>query len=182
MLYMTKSLSNKLYLKKQLYELRMNEGAAVLEYLNFFNKVISDFYLFMSRSMRRTRCWYFSVRFQSHMNISSPPCSKVRKLSFWRTLRQLSYLIRFEKCQIKRSRQDRVWWSREGKERKREGKKGPGSSKACHFCHREGHWKNDCKHRQEWLKKMRQAAEAGIALNGLEKTDVLMASYKDNTS
>jgi len=24
-------------------------------------------------------------------------------------------------------------------------KKGPGSSKACHFCYRKGHWKNDCK-------------------------------------
>ena len=40
--YMTKSFSNKLYLKKQLYELRMNEGTTVLEHLNFFNKVISE--------------------------------------------------------------------------------------------------------------------------------------------
>jgi len=39
---MTKSLSNKLYLKKQLYGLRMNEGTTVLDYLNFFNKVISE--------------------------------------------------------------------------------------------------------------------------------------------
>ena len=38
-----KSLSNKLYLKKQLYGLRMKEGTAVLEYLNFFNKVITSF-------------------------------------------------------------------------------------------------------------------------------------------
>ena len=42
MLYMTKSLSNKVYLKKQLYGLCMNEGTAVLEHLNFFNKVISE--------------------------------------------------------------------------------------------------------------------------------------------
>ena len=39
---MTKNLSNKLYLKKQLYELRMTEGTTVLEHLNFFNKVISE--------------------------------------------------------------------------------------------------------------------------------------------
>ena len=38
---MTKSLSNKLYLKKQLYGLRIKEETAVLEHLNFFNKVIS---------------------------------------------------------------------------------------------------------------------------------------------
>ena len=41
-LYMTKNLSNKLYLKKQLYGLCMNEGTEVLEYLSFFNKVISE--------------------------------------------------------------------------------------------------------------------------------------------
>jgi len=37
-LYMTKSRSNKLYLKKQLYGLHMNEGTAVLEHLNFFKR------------------------------------------------------------------------------------------------------------------------------------------------
>ena len=42
MLYMMKSLSNKLYLKKQLYGLRMKEGTIVLEHLNFFNKIISE--------------------------------------------------------------------------------------------------------------------------------------------
>jgi len=41
-LYITKSLSNKLYLKKQLYVLHMKEGTTVLEHLNFFNKVISE--------------------------------------------------------------------------------------------------------------------------------------------
>jgi len=40
-MYMTKNLSNKLYLKKQLYGLRMKEGTAVLEHLNFFNKIIN---------------------------------------------------------------------------------------------------------------------------------------------
>ena len=41
-MYMIKSLFNKLYLKKQLYRLRMNEWTAVLEHLNFFNKVIIE--------------------------------------------------------------------------------------------------------------------------------------------
>jgi len=39
-LYMTKSLSNKLYLKKQHYRLRMTEGTAVN--LNYFNNVVSE--------------------------------------------------------------------------------------------------------------------------------------------
>ena len=41
-LYMTKNLSNKLYLKKQLYELCMTKGIAVLEHLNFFSNVINE--------------------------------------------------------------------------------------------------------------------------------------------
>ena len=41
-MYLSKSLSNKLYLKKLLYGLRINEVTTVLEHLNFFNKVISE--------------------------------------------------------------------------------------------------------------------------------------------
>ena len=41
MLYMTKSLSNKLYLKKQLYGLRMKEESTMLEHVNF-NEIISE--------------------------------------------------------------------------------------------------------------------------------------------
>src|SRR3954465_2689939 len=41
-LYMTKSLSNKLYTKKQLYCLRMKEGTPILQHLNLFNKIVSD--------------------------------------------------------------------------------------------------------------------------------------------
>ena len=39
---MTKSLSNKLYLKKQLYGLHIKKGTVVLEHLNFFNKIINE--------------------------------------------------------------------------------------------------------------------------------------------
>ena len=41
-LYMMKSISNKLYLKKQLYWFCVNEGTAVLDNLNFFNKIIIE--------------------------------------------------------------------------------------------------------------------------------------------
>jgi len=41
-LYITKRLSNKLCLKKQLYRLHMKKGTVVLKHLNFFNKVISE--------------------------------------------------------------------------------------------------------------------------------------------
>ena len=41
-LYMTKSLSNKLFMKKQLYSLRMKEGTSISAHLNTFNRIVSD--------------------------------------------------------------------------------------------------------------------------------------------
>jgi len=61
-----------------------------------------------------------------------------------------------------------------------EGKEGSGSSNACHFCHRECHWKKDFMHRHEWLKKKRKAAETDIVISDVD-TEVLTDSI-DNTS
>ncbi|KAK8921738.1 hypothetical protein KSP39_PZI020142 [Platanthera zijinensis] len=41
-LYMSKSLTNKLYVKRQLYSLRMSESNKLLEHMNAFNKLISQ--------------------------------------------------------------------------------------------------------------------------------------------
>ena len=43
-LYMTKSLLNKLFMKKQLYSLRMKVGTPIL-HLNAFNRILSEFWL-----------------------------------------------------------------------------------------------------------------------------------------
>ena len=40
--YMSKSLSNKLYLKQKLYGLKMMEGSDLSQHLNVFNQIISD--------------------------------------------------------------------------------------------------------------------------------------------
>ena len=39
---MIKSLSNKLFMKKQLYSLWMKEDTPILQYLYTFNKILSD--------------------------------------------------------------------------------------------------------------------------------------------
>ena len=40
--YMSKSLSNKLYLKQKLYGLKMMEGSDLSQHLNVFNQIIND--------------------------------------------------------------------------------------------------------------------------------------------
>ena len=39
---MTKNLSNKLFMKNQLYSLRMKKGMPILQHLNTFNRILSD--------------------------------------------------------------------------------------------------------------------------------------------
>jgi len=41
-LYMTKSLTNKLYLKQRLFTLRMKEGMLIKDYLDELNKILMD--------------------------------------------------------------------------------------------------------------------------------------------
>src|SRR3984885_4057998 len=41
-LYLSKSLVNKLFLRKNLYNLRMKDGDSVIEHLNAFNTVVSQ--------------------------------------------------------------------------------------------------------------------------------------------
>jgi len=97
LLYMTKSLSNKLYLKKQLYRLRMNEGTTILEYLNFFNKVSSELLAIDIKIDEEDKALILLSSLHGHMITSSPPCSMVRKLSSWRRSCQLYYLMRLGK-------------------------------------------------------------------------------------
>ena len=101
--YMTKSLSNKLYLKKQLYRLRMNEATTVLEHLNFFNKVINEFLTIDIKIDEDKALTLLNSLLESYDHIVTIMLYG-KELSSWRRTRQLSYLIRLKKGQIKRSR------------------------------------------------------------------------------
>ena len=80
-LYTTKSVSNKLYLKKQLYGLSMKEGTTVLEHLNLFNKISRELLAVDVKINEEDKSLYFSVRFQSHTITLLPPCSMKKELS-----------------------------------------------------------------------------------------------------
>ena len=71
----------------------MKKEIAVFERLNFFNKVISELLAVDVKIAEKDKALIFLSSLHSHMIISSLPCFTVRKLSSWRRLRQLSYLM-----------------------------------------------------------------------------------------
>ena len=77
---MMKRLSNKLYLKKQLYGLRMKEGT-VLEHLNFFNKVISELLTVDIKIDEEVKSLILLCSFTQSYDYIITTCSTVRKLS-----------------------------------------------------------------------------------------------------
>jgi len=86
----------------------MHEGRdSVLEHLNFFNKVISELLVVDVKIDEEDKILILlSSLPQSYDHITSMLDDKE---TLMRMSCQLSYLMRSEKCQIKRSRKDQVW-------------------------------------------------------------------------
>jgi len=140
----------------------MKEGTAVLEHLNFFNKIINKLLAIDVKIDEEDKALILlSSLPESYDHIVTTMLYGKEALILEEvTSTPLSNEIRKRPNQEYQTRSGLVVTGRKGKG---EGRKDPSSSKACHFCHREDHWKNDCKHRQEWLKKKEQAVEADVA-------------------
>ena len=136
-MYITKSLSNKLYLKKKLYELHMNEETTVLEYLNFFNKLINELLAVDIKIDREDKALIFlSSLLQSYDHIVTTILYGKEALILEVTSTLLSNEIRKKSNQEEQTGSGLVVTER--KERGK-GKEGLRSSKAYHFCHSEGY-------------------------------------------
>ena len=134
-LYMTKSLSNKLYLKKKLYGIRMQEGTVVLEHLNLFNMIISELLAVDVKIDEEDKALIL---------LSSIPQSYDHIVTTM--LYGKDILILEEVTGTLLSNEIRKRLNQAGEEEsahvvmgRGEGKTSQDSSKACHFCHMEGH-------------------------------------------
>ena len=68
-LYMTNSLSNKLFMKKQLYSLRMKDGTPILQHLNAFNRTLSDLLALEVKLEKEVKTLLLSFLFHQVMTI-----------------------------------------------------------------------------------------------------------------
>ena len=75
--YMIKNLSNKLFMKKQLYSLRLKEGTSIL-HLNDFNRILSDL-LALEVKVEEDQLFYYSLLFHQVMTTWRSPSCMLRR-------------------------------------------------------------------------------------------------------
>ncbi|KAG9450482.1 hypothetical protein H6P81_010447 [Aristolochia fimbriata] len=188
-MYMAKSLSNKLYLKNQLYSARMAEGANLLDYINKFNNIV-------------TRLLSIEVNLEEDDKVliflnSLPPSfehlvvtilygketldmDEVTSTLLSNELRKSPNLnSNGEGLFAKQASKDRgrsKEWGHDYRDKSRSKSKGKGKI-WCHFCKQEGHIKRQCLKCLESLKKKgNDVDQASVASDLEERGDVLSIS------
>ncbi|KAK8937136.1 hypothetical protein KSP39_PZI011924 [Platanthera zijinensis] len=178
-LYMSRSLTNKLYVKKQLYSLRMSDGAQLLDHLNVFNKLVSQL-----RSMDVK----VEEEDQALLLLSSLPRSfdhLVTTILYGKDTLKMEEVVTMLLSNEKRSSsgssasEGLLVKSRDpSRGRSRGGGKEddrPRSRGRCHYCKEEGHWKANCPVRK--LKgKESVPQQAAVASECVSDDDVLHVS------
>ncbi|KAH9684927.1 hypothetical protein KPL70_013734 [Citrus sinensis] len=185
-LYMTKSLANRLYIKKKMFSLRMIKGSSLDEHIDEFNKVCNAL---------ETIDEGLSDESKALLLISSLPKSYehfVDALLYGGqslSLEEVKSALGTKKLKDKQEKTDSESGEglmARGKPKKREGKrKKQGRSKSkqkqlkCFHCHKEGHFKRDCPERKSKIKDSKdKVGNASIATDesSYETAEVLIAS------
>ncbi|KAK8944625.1 hypothetical protein KSP39_PZI007680 [Platanthera zijinensis] len=180
-LYMSKSLTNKLYVKRQLYSLRMSESNKLLEHMNAFNKLISQL-----RSMDVK----VEEEDQALLLLSSLPKSYdhlVTTILYGKdTLKMEEVMATLlsnetrskpgpstsEGLFVKNKESVRGRSRDRGKKFNRARSKSRDKKNQCHYCKEEGHWKNNYP-KKKAKEKNQEQQQAAMASDPESDADVL---------
>lgn len=144
-LYMTKSLTNRLYAKQRLYTLRMSEGTPVQSHLDEFNRIIMDLKtmevkvddedqaLILLCSLSRSHGHFVDTMLYGRDTL----CMEDVKASL--NSRELKNKVFGNSDDTKSEAFVVHGRGKESGSRKFKSRKGK-----CNYCHQEGHWKVDC--------------------------------------
>src|SRR5436190_6822526 len=155
-LYMTKSLSNKLYTKKQLYCLRMKKGTPILQHLNLFNKIVSDLLALEVKLEEEDKALLLLGSLPSsydHLVTTIMYGKETLELEDVRVVLMNNEIMK--KTDTTEEASGLVTKKGRGGSRSRGPKRDKESSNlgVCYYCKKPGHFKRDCLKREEALKK-----------------------------
>ncbi|KAH9660266.1 hypothetical protein KPL70_024153 [Citrus sinensis] len=181
-LYMTKSLANRLYIKKRMFTLRMIEGSSLEEHIDKFNKVCDTL---------ETIDAALDDEEKALLLISSLPKSYenlVDALMYGRqslTLDEVKSTLNTRGLQEKQTHLEKgiseglTAKFKTNKKKKKQGKqKNKNKDLKCFQCHKEGHFKKDCPEKQRKPKDSRnQNGDAAVVEEeGYESAGVCVAT------
>ena len=147
--YMTKSLTNRLYMKQRLYTIRMKEGTPISDHLNVFNRIVID--------LKNIECKVEDEDQALILLCSLPPSFEhfvnTMLYGFGRdsiSIDDVKDALNFNELKKKVSKN---WGNNQADgivARSRSNENGSSSNRSksrsgkCHYCKKEGHWKKEC--------------------------------------
>ena len=164
-LYMTKSLANRLYIKKRMFSLKMAEGSSLNEHIDEFNKVCDTLEtideglndegkaLLLVRSLPPLYSNFVDALMYGRQSLS---LDKVKATLNTRGLQEKQVnLVNGVGLTVKRKINQT-----DGKKKKQGKTKNKNKNLKCFQCHKEGHFKKDCPEKN--FKKKGQNGDAAI--------------------
>ena len=162
---MMKSLSNKLFLKKQLYNLQMKERTLILQHLNAFNRILSDMLaLEVKLEDGNKALLLLSSLLSSYDHLAITIMYGEETLELKNVRQMLENNEPMKKTYFTEAASELVvkerWW----RSQSRGPKKGTNTSienNDCYNCKLPGHMKKNCTHEEELLQVQGDAKEEG---------------------
>jgi len=168
-LYLTKSLSNKLFMKKQLYSLRMKEGTPILQYLNGFNRILSNLLALevkLEKENKTLLLLSFLPSSYDHLAITIMYDKKTLELEYVKQLLQNNELMK--KTDSTKDALGLFVKGQKGRSNSRGPKGNPEafSSFSCYFCKKSGHIMKNYMKYKEMLKRKGDKISDGVSTSG----------------
>ena len=174
---MTKSLTNKLFVKKQLYSLQMEEGTDLLEHLNMFNQIVNKLAnLEVKIEDEDKALLLLSSLPESYDHLVTTLLYRKETLEMDEVAAALISNDTRKKASSTKSQGEGFFGGDKEQERGRSNQKGSGKSRSkskgaktkvsCYYCKKEGHLKRECLKRKADLKKKgvdKASEEASVA-------------------
>jgi hypothetical protein len=183
--FMTKSVENRLYLKKKLFRFQFREGMSLSEHLNDYNKILADLKnldfeisdedkaLLLLNSLPDAYDHLITTLLYGKDEIKFDDVSNALTNNEFRKKDKQSYRDTVSEVLTVRGRFDKKKYGWRGRSRSKS--KGASNKKIgkdqCALCRKKGHWKKDCP-----LKKKDKDSNANVAQSGDDDSEFALAS------